>query len=402
MLKKYHISDEEEKRIRKDFKSPDKLPKILIVTEKLLTGYDAPILYVIYLDKPLKDHTLLQAIARVNRPYATKTCGLIMDYIGIFDNLQRVLAFYSKDIEAGLLDFEKLKGKFKDLMQEADEILKEIDIEDQQRRIQNIIDYFFDEEKRKEYIKIFKQIQEIYEILSPDEFLRDYIEKYKLLVQIYEIIYHTYNPEAEKKKIRRDVLRKTEKLIKENVELLHIVDSLPLYEINKDIANTIKADRISERVKIASLYRSIRIHVDRKKKESPYLVSIAQRVEEIITQLRERQRSVESALDELTMIAEEIAKAEEEQKSSGLSKEEFSYFWILQRYGVENPKSKSKLIQDVINKKKHWRFCENTERELRKELYKLLLDHKGDIVKLVNELLEIDRIMQGEEHEGAK
>jgi len=402
LLKKYHISDEEEKRIRKDFKSPDKLPKILIVTEKLLTGYDAPILYVIYLDKPLKDHTLLQAIARVNRPYATKTCGLIMDYIGIFDNLQRALAFYSKDIEAGLLDFEKLKGKFKDLMQEADEILKEIDIEDQQRRIQNIIDYFFDEEKRKEYIKIFKQIQEIYEILSPDEFLRDYIEKYKLLVQIYEIIYHTYNPEAEKKKIRRDVLRKTEKLIKENVELLHIVDSLPLYEINKDIANTIKADRISERVKIASLYRSIRIHVDRKKKESPYLVSIAQRVEEIITQLRERQRSVESALNELTMIAEEIAKAEEEQKSSGLSKEEFSYFWILQRYGVENPKSKSKLIQDVINKKKHWRFCENTERELRKELYKLLLDHKGDIVKLVNELLEIDRIMQGEEHEGAK
>ncbi|MCD6219679.1 HsdR family type I site-specific deoxyribonuclease, partial [Candidatus Calescamantes bacterium] len=176
LLKKYHISDEEEKRIRKDFKSPDKMPKILIVTEKLLTGYDAPILYVMYLDKPLKDHTLLQAIARVNRPYATKTCGLIMDYIGIFDNLQRALAFYSKDIEAGLIDFEKLKEKFKDLMQKGDKVLKEIDIEEQERRIQNIIDYFFDEEKRKEYIKIFKQIQEIYEILSPDVFLRDYIE----------------------------------------------------------------------------------------------------------------------------------------------------------------------------------------------------------------------------------
>jgi len=72
LLKKYHISDEEEKRIRKDFKSPDKLPKILIVTEKLLTGYDAPILYVMYLDKPLKDHTLLQAIAKVNRTLCYK------------------------------------------------------------------------------------------------------------------------------------------------------------------------------------------------------------------------------------------------------------------------------------------------------------------------------------------
>jgi len=55
-------------------------------------------------------------------------------------------------------------------MQKADKILKEIDIKEQERKIQNIIDYFFDEEKRKEHIKIFKQIQEIYEILSPDEF----------------------------------------------------------------------------------------------------------------------------------------------------------------------------------------------------------------------------------------
>jgi len=74
-LKKYHISDEEEKRIRKDFKSPKKLLKILIVTEKLLTGYDVSIL-LMYLDKPLKDHALLQAITRVNRPYEGKTCGL--------------------------------------------------------------------------------------------------------------------------------------------------------------------------------------------------------------------------------------------------------------------------------------------------------------------------------------
>jgi type I restriction enzyme R subunit len=63
------------------------MPKILIVTEKLLTGYDAPILYAMYLDKPLKDHTLLQAIARVNRPYEAKTCGMVVDYIGIFENL---------------------------------------------------------------------------------------------------------------------------------------------------------------------------------------------------------------------------------------------------------------------------------------------------------------------------
>ena len=398
LLKKYYISDEEEKRMRKDFKSADKLPKILIVTEKLLTGYDAPILYVMYLDKPLKDHTLLQAIARINRPYAGKSCGLVMDYIGIFENLQRALAFYSKDVEAGLIDFERFKERFKDLMGSADKILEEINLEDESQRIQNIIDYFFEDEKRKEFIKTFKQIQEIYEILSPDEFLRDYIEKYKLLVQIYEVIYQIYNPEAEKRKIRRDILKKTENLIKENVELLHIADNLPLYEINEDIARTIKADKISQRVKIASLYKSIKVHIENKRKESPYLVSIAEKIEEIISQLRERQRSVESALEELTRIAEDIAKAEEEQKKSGLNKEEFSYFWILRRHGVKNPEEISKGISNIIAKKEHWIFNENVERELRKKLYKKLLgySYSGDVVKLVNELLDIDRIIRGE------
>ena len=70
MLTQYYLTEDEEKRLKgKIFPKKETLPKILIVTDKLLTGYDAPILYCMYLDKPMKDHTLLQAIARVNRPY---------------------------------------------------------------------------------------------------------------------------------------------------------------------------------------------------------------------------------------------------------------------------------------------------------------------------------------------
>jgi len=71
-LKAHHIDEKIEKQIRKDFAKAGKLPKLLIVTEKLLTGYDAPFLYAMYLDKPMRDHTLLQAIARVSRPIGSE------------------------------------------------------------------------------------------------------------------------------------------------------------------------------------------------------------------------------------------------------------------------------------------------------------------------------------------
>lgn len=116
-MKKYHLSNKEEKLIRKHFRNSDKKPKILIVTEKLLTGFDAPILYCMYLDKPMRDHVLLQAIARVNRPYEDehgrkKPCGFVLDFVGIFDNLEKALAFDSKDIEGVVQDIDILKNEF--------------------------------------------------------------------------------------------------------------------------------------------------------------------------------------------------------------------------------------------------------------------------------------------------
>jgi len=412
LLRKYYLGEDEEKTIRKAFKSPAEMPKILIVTEKLLTGYDAPILYTMYLDKPLKDHTLLQAIARVNRPYEAKTCGMVVDYIGIFENLQRALAFDSKDISRGLLDIEVLKERFKELMRRAREILSQVDIEDKKSRVANIIDYFFDEDKRSEFIKLFMQIQEIYEILSPDEFVRDYIGDYKLLLQVYQIIYKEFSPETERKKEYRDILRKTEKLIKESVELRSIVDSLPIYEINKDIASLIKADKLSERVKVANLHRSLVIYIEQNKGKQPFLLSLSEEVGEIVRQLRERQRSIESALSDLTRLAEEIANSKEEQAKSGLSKEEFSIFRALKGYKISQPVEMAREMYRELENRSEWFYSEEAEREIRKELYKMLsrkfkeasplrggeetptwVIHRAD---LVNRVLSMHRILASE------
>src|SRR5665811_1061425 len=122
-LKRWHLEPTREKQIRKDFTKVDSNPKILIVTEKLLTGFDAPILYAMYLDKPMRDHTLLQAIARVNRPYENeaqemvKPHGFVLDFVGIFDKLEKALAFDSDEVNAVIKDLALLKTLFKNKME---------------------------------------------------------------------------------------------------------------------------------------------------------------------------------------------------------------------------------------------------------------------------------------------
>ncbi|MBW1947292.1 MAG: HsdR family type I site-specific deoxyribonuclease, partial [Deltaproteobacteria bacterium] len=114
LLKEFYLSEDEEKKIRREFIKKDALPKILIVTEKLLTGYDAPILYCMYLDKPMRDHVLLQAIARVNRPYEdedglVKPCGFVLDFVGIFEDLEKALAFDSEVVASVIQNIDVLK-----------------------------------------------------------------------------------------------------------------------------------------------------------------------------------------------------------------------------------------------------------------------------------------------------
>jgi type I restriction enzyme R subunit len=118
-LARYHLSEQEEKDTRKAFIRPEALPKIILVTEKLLTGYDAPILYCMYLDKPMRDHVLLQAIARVNRPCEDengkhKPGGFVLDFVGIFENLEKALAFDSKDVQSVIEGLDILKKRFQE------------------------------------------------------------------------------------------------------------------------------------------------------------------------------------------------------------------------------------------------------------------------------------------------
>ncbi|WP_295458199.1 hypothetical protein [uncultured Thiodictyon sp.] len=114
----YRRDRDTEAALLERFRDPQDPLKILIVTAKLLTGFDAPILQAQYLDKPLRDHTLLQAICRTNRPYGgTKTHGLIVDYLGVFDDVAKALMFDEAGFQRVVSNIAALKAQLPGAMQ---------------------------------------------------------------------------------------------------------------------------------------------------------------------------------------------------------------------------------------------------------------------------------------------
>jgi type I restriction enzyme R subunit len=192
-IKSYYLEKEGERRVREDFKDPEKLPKILIVTDKLLTGYDAPVLYCMYLDKVMRDHMLLQAIARVNRPYEKderrKPAGLIVDFVGLFRDLKKALEFDAEDFEEisyALEDIQKLREEFQKEIEESKEYIKRFDAYPPEERVEEIAQFFRESpDKYKEFKETYKRLKDIYDILSPDETTGRYLEEFKKLTEIY-------------------------------------------------------------------------------------------------------------------------------------------------------------------------------------------------------------------------
>jgi type I restriction enzyme R subunit len=373
LMKDQYLDEEAEKRVRKDFRDPAKLPKILIVTEKLLTGYDAPVLYCMYLDKPMKDHTLLQAIARINRPYPNKDSGLLLDYVGIFEDLQKALSFDQAAITKALVDLQRLKEQFADLLVEIETMLAPINLAQVAGRDERIIDFFIDPAQRDDFRQQFKNLQTAYEVISPDPFLRDYLTRYALIAQVHQAVYSYFDPEAKKRRARYDLLQKTDQLIRENVELVSLASPLPLYPINRDIGRVVAADNVSEQVKVINLYRSLVAHIEANETSQPYLIPIADEIEAIIQKLRERQISVTEALQATEVQAERIVQATTERQQSSLEDKAFALSLVLRGHGLANTETIALEAQQMIDQFPGWPYNDKMKAEVRLALYKLLL-----------------------------
>lgn len=396
LVYKYQIDAAQEKNYRKIFIKPDSKPKIFIVTDKLLTGFDAPVLYAMYLDKPMRDHVLLQAIARVNRPYeissdTRKPCGLVVDFVGIFEKLEKALSFDSDVVNSVIENIDLIMDRFKNAME--NEMAKYIDLAKgpvDDKTIEKAIDYFADQNKREKFYNQFKELESFYEILSPSPGLRDYLESFKALSQLFRIIRNAYK----KKTVFYDELsKKTAHLVKEQVESYGPQNTLQEVEINEKTLKALKDKGSSDHSKVINLVNSIRKKIDDDGEDSPYLFAIGERANLIMEMYDDRQCSTKEALQDIENLINEIVKSQKEQEQSGFDINTFSIYWTLNKAGIQQAKDQAPLINDIF--KRFSNFKDNPEelRQLKAELYKILLNltDKDKMLILVQDLISINR-----------
>jgi type I restriction enzyme R subunit len=316
-LKDFNLADGELKEVIKKFKrriTPAEQKagnnlKILIVCNMLLTGFDAPIEQTMYLDSPLRDHNLLQAIARTNRPYddpvsgVTKQFGRVVDYVGVFNNYAEALAYDPGDLPP-FESVEELAEQFPGVLDRAMQPFADITLEDTYECSIQIV-RVLQTTDQVEFEKNVREVIQNYEALSPHPLLADAKVKnrYEWVLTIYEI----YLTEFRRKDFDAELYAsKTRKLIRESVLLKSFRGHLPEITIDDKYLENLRNSKLSAADKAEKMIRDIETIIRMNEVESPIYQDFAERLQVLIDQKKKNADHIESLLKELEELFSEV------------------------------------------------------------------------------------------------
>jgi len=400
LVAELQLSDDAEEQVRLLFKKPAENPKILIVTDKLLTGYDAPPLYCLYLDKPMRDHVLLQSIARVNRPYVDangvqKRVGLVVDFVGVLRELKKALQFDSSDVSGVIEDLDVLLQDFLQRIEQAKKDYLEADAggTPDERLERLVFGRFLTPEARKAFFESYKEIEALWEILSPDPALRDHIATYKQLSQLYAAVLNAY---AEKVGFVVDLAYKTRRLIEESAEQHGLGRLTKTVTFDVATLKSLRGEDGPDEGKVFNLVRGLQHEIDEDPAAAPVLQPLKDRAERILKDLEERKTTGLAAMDQLAALAAEKEAAMKAARDSGLSARAFAVAWVLREDAAVKaagiaPMTLAKDAEELLGRFPNASVNADEQRRLRASLYKPLLalaqDERARVVDLVVRLL---------------
>ena len=361
-----HIRPKHERKvIEKRLKDPDDELKLVIVCDMWLTGFDVPPLHTMYVDKPLKGHTLMQAIARVNRVYRDKPGGLIVDFIGIADALKKALNSYTEsDRKQTAIDTEEV---IKELLKEY-EIVKDLFYqfdykrffeakpEDKMRIITEATEYILglDEDPagtgEERFIRHVNRLSKAYALCSTREEALEISEDIAFFKAVKTAIKkHFSDGESSPEEVNGAINQMVSKAIASD----GVIDIFEGTNIDPDMS--ILSEEFLEEVKhlqqknIAARTLEQILKTKVKKMARQNLVKskrFSEMLNETLNKYRNRAIETRHVIEELIKLAREMNKAQEEENDLGLNKDEVAFYDAL---GVND--AAVKVMGDEILKK---------------------------------------------------
>ena len=332
LVAELQLSDADETTARSNFKKADKDPKILIVTDKLLTGFDAPVLGCMYLDKPMRNHVLLQAIARVNRPYVDaegvqKKVGLVVDFVGVLRELKKALQFDSDDVSGVIEGLDLLLPELVTRLAKAEQLYLPTGAGTPDERLERqVYGRFMDAAARLKFFEDFKEIENTWEILSPAAELRVHIDTYQSLARLYAVVRNAY---ADRAGYAADLGYKTRKLVTENARQWGLESIVKTVTFDAQTLEGMRDEPGLDEGKVFNLVRGLTKEVVDLPDTAPLLQSIKDRADRVLHDMEQRQITALAAMDQLAELVREREEALRAARASGLSPRSFAISWVL-------------------------------------------------------------------------
>lgn len=336
---------DKQKDLIESYKDPSQPLQLLIVTAKLLTGFDAPICYCMYLDKPLRDHTLLQAMCRTNRLYEhngqRKEMGLIIDYLGVFENLRTALAYNPDEIEGVVEGIEAFKEILPLQLQKCLDFFPGVD-----RSVEGFEGVLAAQEclpdniKRDEFAAAFGVLAKLWTAINPDHFLTPFRTDYKWLAQIYESI----RPVGQTGALVWAALGpETVKLIHDHTDIKRIRDDIDELVMDEHAIFTLNEKEQEQRARMLEidLMGRLRGH------DNPRFVALGERLEKL---REEYEAGVIKAIDwlkGLLDVAKDSVKVERETGNHPVTEED-NVQALTKLFLETRPSSTPQVIQNVV------------------------------------------------------
>jgi type I restriction enzyme R subunit len=412
LFKDHYKEDAERKKLIRQFKrriteEEQKLGnnlKVFIVCNMLLTGFDAPIEQTMYLDSPIRDHNLLQAVARTNRPYddkvskLSKEFGRIVDYVGVFQNYKDALNYDPEDI-GEFEDVESLVATFPKVLDDAFEPFEDIVLEDSYECAMNIVRKLTEMDHGK-FEDSFREVVQLWESISPHPKLREHKEKYLWLNEIYEI----YLEEFKRVDFNAEIYAaKTRKLIQETAKLINFKGHLPEIKIDSDYLSKLKETKLNPSDKAEKIIRDIETVIRQNEVNSAVYVEFQNRLDELIKQKQEQSLAIEEILNQLGDLYAELDEVASLPQRMGFpDKGTFEIFTLIKNFSQtdfneELSRDFSLSAFETVIKKKIYIGWQDVPREyerLQTDIELLAANPKYEELKLDEREELIDRIMK--------